>query len=86
MSINVFMFLKDKKECPKWLGIGLDGVMQFNYEDKKSCTRVRLCTNVTSRVHNSLLWSLGYMYSSDCFIRVVNILVVAYSGFCLLFK
>ena len=40
MYYSVCMVLKDKKECPKWLGIGLDGVMQFNYEDKKSCTRV----------------------------------------------
>ena len=36
----VFLLLQDKKEHSKWLGIGLDGVMQFNHEDKKSHTTV----------------------------------------------
>ena len=36
-------YWQDKKECPKWLGIGLDCVMQFNFEDKQSPTRVSNC-------------------------------------------
>ena len=49
VSLHYCVFIQDKKECPKWLGIGMDGVMQFNYEDKQSCTRV--CTSVNCIVY-----------------------------------